>query len=59
LAKDKGDLLSKLEESLLNLNELRNEYTTILNAMNISENEKKKLLESLKLQEKKVNSFFI
>ena len=54
LAQDKGDLLSKLEESLQHLNELRNEYTDILNQLNISETDRKKLTESYKLQEKKV-----
>lgn len=54
LARDKGDLLYKLEESLQNLNELRNEYQEILNQLSLTETEKKKLLESLKLQEKKV-----
>ena len=58
LARDKGDLLCKLEESLQNLNELRNEYQEILNQLSLTETEKKKLLESLKLQEKKVKFFF-
>ena len=54
LARDKGDLLCKLEESLQNLNELRNEYQEILKQLSLKETEKKKWLESLKLQEKKV-----
>jgi len=57
LAQDKGDLLSKLEESLQNLNELRNEYSEILNHLNTSETEKNTLVEAYKLQEKKVRIF--
>lgn len=55
LATDKGDLLSKLEESLQNLNELRNEYTEILTRLTSSESEKKQIVEAYKLQEKKVD----
>ena len=50
LAQDKGDLLTKLEESLQNLNELRNEYSEILNHLNTSETEKNKLIEKKELQ---------
>lgn len=54
MATDKGELLTKLEETFQNLNELRNEYSLICNRLKNTENEKNKISEAFRLQEKKV-----